>query len=129
MGSALNLTVTHSASSAEAVSRIDCAFTGTTGHFRSFLGVTVAIGIHSANPFQASAAKCLEVPVALKAVGNEALDCRAATERGTQADEVFGRVRDQVFSIEVSTDDRNLSKEQLRLRARTIADHVAGSLF
>ena len=66
----------------------------------------------------------------LRATGNEAVMC-AANQKG-QAEQVFGRVRDNVFTISVRTSARNdlsMSHEALVQKAGLVAEQVSGNLF
>jgi len=74
---------------------------------------------------------CTSVPVALKAIGNEAVSCSADVgySRGEQ---VIGRVRDRLFIVTVSStiaQDPSAARQLLQEKARTIAEQIAGALF
>lgn len=74
---------------------------------------------------------CTSVPVALKAIGNEAVSCSADVgySRGEQ---VIGRVRDRLFIVTVSStiaQDPTATRQLLQEKARTIAEQIAGALF
>ena len=74
---------------------------------------------------------CTSVPVALKAIGNEAVSCSADVgySRGEQ---VIGRVRDRLFIVTVSStmaQDPSATRQLLQEKARTIAEQIAGALF
>jgi hypothetical protein len=74
---------------------------------------------------------CTSAPVALKAIGNEAVSCSADVgySRGEQ---VIGRVRDRLFIVTVSStiaQDPSATRQQLQEKARTIAEQIAGALF
>jgi len=58
----------------------------------------------------------------LKAIGNEAYVC-------PQDRRVVGRVRDQVFTIRVSTTDRAFPANVIGEDGRRVAEQVAGNLF
>ena len=68
----------------------------------------------------------------LKAIGNEAMSCSASDRSYAMGEHVLGRVRDQVFSITLSTTLKNdpiLTRDALRIRIFTAAEQVAGNLF
>jgi hypothetical protein len=65
----------------------------------------------------------------LKAIGNEAAACAVESKDGRIAEQVAGRVRDQAFTITITTDDRSVSRNLLRDKARKVAEQVAGNLF
>jgi hypothetical protein len=74
---------------------------------------------------------CTSVPVALKAIGNEAVSCSADVgySRGEQ---VIGRVRDRLFIVTVSStiaQDPSATRPLLQEKAKTIAEQIAGALF
>jgi hypothetical protein len=76
-------------------------------------------------------ALCTSTPVALKAIGNEAVSCSADVgySRGEQ---VIGRVRDRLFIVTVSStiaQDPSATRQLLQEKARTIGEQIAGALF
>jgi hypothetical protein len=76
-------------------------------------------------------ALCTSTPVALKAIGNEAVSCSADVgySRGEQ---VIGRVRDRLFIVTVSStvaQDPSATRQLLQEKARTLAEQIAGALF
>jgi hypothetical protein len=73
--------------------------------------------------------KCNSKPVALNAIGNEAMSCSIDAENGQHAEQVAGRVRDRVFLIMVRTADASPGQSVLREKARGVAELVAGNLF
>lgn len=75
--------------------------------------------------------RCTSAPVALRAIGNEAVSCSADVgySRGEQ---VIGRVRDRLFIVTVSStiaQDPSATRQLLQEKARTIAEQIAGALF
>jgi len=71
--------------------------------------------------YTAHAAQCGSDPVALKAIGNEAVAC--TDEHGAK---VVSRVRNKIFTIIVASSDPPAT---LREKARSVAEQVAGNLF
>jgi hypothetical protein len=65
----------------------------------------------------------------LKAIGNEALACSPEEKNGKISEQVAGRVRDQAFTIRITTTDRSISRSSLREKAKLVAEQVAGNLF
>jgi len=66
----------------------------------------------------------------LRAIGNEAVIC-AADSKG-RGEQIFGRVRDNVFTILISTsagNDSSMSREALVQKAGLVAEQVSGNLF
>jgi hypothetical protein len=75
-------------------------------------------------------ARCGAGATPLPAIGNEA--CAAEIKGPAYGEEVIGRVRDQIFTITVTTSaqhDPFMPKEALEEKARNIAEQVAGALF
>jgi hypothetical protein len=62
----------------------------------------------------------------LQAIGNEAVMCAADTKAQAHGEQVIGRVRDQVFTVTITTSARNDALEE---KTRNIAEQVAGALF
>lgn len=67
----------------------------------------------------------------LQAIGNEAVAC-VADDRGRPGEQALGRVRDQVFTIRISSSlksDPILTRNELQRLIYTAAEQVAGNLF
>jgi hypothetical protein len=67
--------------------------------------------------------------VPLKAIGNEVFACTAELDERHLAEQVIGRVRNRVFLVRISTNERSLQPGVLRDKARKVAEQVAGILF
>lgn len=83
------------------------------------------------NAVKSRESQCTSAPEALKAIGNEAVECSADVgySRGEQ---VIGRVRDRLFIVTVSStivQDPAMSRPLLKEKARNIAEQIAGALF
>jgi hypothetical protein len=68
----------------------------------------------------------------LQGVGNEAVMCAANVKGQAEGEQVIGRVRDQVFTVTITTTARNdpsMSRDELKEKTRNIAEQVAGALF
>lgn len=68
----------------------------------------------------------------MTSIGNEALECVAKNKRGGHSAWAIGRVRDQVFTIWLTTTHKGdpvLSLDALLTRIYTAAEEVAGNLF
>jgi len=74
-------------------------------------------------------AQCASPAVPLKAIGNEAIACTFKEENADIAEQVAGRVRDQMFLVRLSTTDRTVTAATLREKARKVAEQIAGFLF
>jgi hypothetical protein len=75
--------------------------------------------------------QCTSPPMALKAIGNEAVGCSADVgySRGEQ---VIGRVRDRLFIVTVSSTmakDPSMTRQMLKDKAHMVAEQLAGALF
>jgi hypothetical protein len=76
--------------------------------------------------------ECGTDPAPLTAIGNEARICNADDRQKLFAERVVGRVRDQVFTITISSTlkrDSILNRDALKARVYTAAEQVAGNLF
>jgi hypothetical protein len=94
--------------------------------------VTVETGTDAHARMGAVAQVCGADAAPLRAIGNEAIVCAADESKKRMGERVVGRVRDQVFTITISTtlkDDPILTREALRSRIYTAAEQVAGNLF
>jgi hypothetical protein len=77
-------------------------------------------------------ARCSGTASPLQAIGNEAVTCAADTKGHADGEQVIGRVRNQVFTVTITTSVRNdpsMSRDELREKTRDIAEQVAGALF
>jgi hypothetical protein len=117
LGAPVELNVTHASPGTT------CMFTGQSKTVTMSLSIEVVVGSKTAGP------ECSSAAVALRTIGNEAQACSVTSTSHQVVEAVFGRVRDQHFRIEVTTDDQHFSRDKLREKARTGALHVAGNLF
>jgi hypothetical protein len=81
---------------------------------------------------RACKAHCSGAASNLQAIGNEAVTCAADTKGQGDGEQVIGRVRDQVFTVTITTSARNdpsMSRDALREKTSNIAEQVAGALF
>ena len=65
----------------------------------------------------------------ITAIGNEAQACAWRGRAGWTAEQVTGRVRDRSFLVRIGTNNRTASAQDLRGKARNVAEQVAGILF
>jgi hypothetical protein len=86
-------------------------------------------------PSQAMAsykAHCSGEPSPLRAIGNEAVMCAADIKGQVEGEQIIGRVRDQVFTVTITTSARKdpfMSRDDLKEKTRNIAEQVAGAMF
>jgi len=114
LGGAVTATVTHANANREDAT---CSFVRTGAQ----LTIEVVTMDTPRSEYTAHAAQCGSDPVALKAIGNEAVAC--TDEHGAK---VVSRVRNKIFTIIVASSDPPAT---LREKARSVAEQVAGNLF
>lgn len=76
--------------------------------------------------------RCGTGGIALQAIGNEAILCSREESPSSHGSEVIGRVRDNLFTIRLTTSvkgDSLLTKDSLPEKAKRTAEQVAGNLF
>jgi len=96
----------------------DCRFTRVSGKGELLIQVTVPITASAYR--QKAGAACPAQSTPLRAIGNEAIECRLPG-----AALVVGRVRDQFFSIKVTGPDNAAATTS----AKEAAEQVSGNLF
>jgi len=109
-----------------------CTFTQQGNSGKRTLRVTVEIAGDSHARLNAIAQSCAADAVPLRATGNEALICTADEDKKRMGERVVGRVRDQVFTITISTSLKNdpvLTSDALKSRIYTAAEQISGNLF
>jgi hypothetical protein len=109
-----------------------CTFTQQNEKGKRTLRVTVEISVDAHLRLNAIAQSCGASAVPLKAIGNEAWICAADEHKNQMGEFVFGRVRDQVFTITIDTtlkDDPILTRNELKARIGIAAEQIAGILF
>jgi hypothetical protein len=110
--------------------RAACSFAYRDGTASRLLKITVEQAKDDAQAISDYKARCSVGATPLSGIGNEA--CAAATKGQTYGQEVSGRVRDQIFTVTVTTSaqhDPFMPEEALQEKARNIAEQVAGALF
>jgi hypothetical protein len=111
------------------ISATTCSFTVRSGVETRMLHISVEQEKNPAEAFIAYKNKCAHAAVPLRAMGNEAVMCPAPMNQGEQ---VFGRVRDNLYAIVVSTTstrDPSFSGEALEQKIQLAAEQVSGNLF
>ncbi|HMF74906.1 MAG TPA: hypothetical protein VK604_04525 [Bryobacteraceae bacterium] len=128
LDSAVGLVVTHP----DPDHKVDmiCDFTSKAGPAARQLRIDVRTKGRAGGDLGLATAKCTAKPVAVNAVGNEALACSLDAKNGQRTEQVAGRMRDRIFVVQISTNDRAwVVDDELRERTRSVADQVAGNLF
>jgi hypothetical protein len=123
-------TTEDAAASISEISSTACRFVYRDGNTTRELRVTVEQTNDWERALNTSKAQCGHDVNQLRAIGNEAVMC-AANQKG-QVELVIGRVRDNVFTISISTSARNdssMSREVLVQKAGLVAEQVSGNLF
>lgn len=96
------------------------------------LRITVAVTPDFAAAYATAARRCGADAAPIQAIGNQAILCSADSRTGTLAEQVIGRVRDQIFTITMSSfikGDLVLTRPVMKTRIYTAAEQVAGNLF
>lgn len=109
-----------------------CTFTQQETGVKRTLRVTVEIAADPHGRFSEAARSCGNDATVMKAIGNEALFCSADDRKVGVGERAVGRVRDQVFTITISSSQKNdsmLTRSSLESRIYTAAEQVAGILF
>ena len=106
-----------------------CSFAYRDGNITRKLRITVEQAKDPEQSFNAYKAHCGKDGSSLRSIGNEAVMC--ATNKG-QGEQVFGRVRDNVFTITITTsagNDPTMPRDVLIEKAGLVAEQVSGNLF
>jgi hypothetical protein len=107
-----------------------CSFDYRDGAASRVLKITVDQTQDDAQAISDYKARCSVGAAPLSGIGNEA--CSVAAKGQTYGQEVIGRVRDQIFTITLTTSaqhDPLMPQEAMQERVRNIAEQVAGALF
>jgi hypothetical protein len=109
-----------------------CAFTRQQGDVQHHLSVLVITMTDIPKQYSRYKAQCESEGTALKAIGNEAVECSIQTQTNLYAEKVVGRVRDRAFIVTVASsleDDPSMNQETRREKVHLAAEQVAGILF
>jgi hypothetical protein len=109
-----------------------CTFTQMAEGGKRTLRISVEIAGDAHARLAAIEQGCGADAAPLKAIGNEAQVCAADDRRVGMGERVVGRVRDQVFTITITSTVKNdpiLTRDILKTRIYTAAEQVAGNLF
>jgi hypothetical protein len=106
-----------------------CVFTQQSAATRRTLSITVETVADPHARLLALEQSCRPASETLRAIGNEAVFCSV---KGGVEEHLFGRVRDQVFTISLASSSRQdgvLTPFALKTRIATAAEQVAGNLY
>jgi hypothetical protein len=109
-----------------------CTFVQTTADGNRTLRIVVEQTPDFLARLESEYKACGTDPAPMTAIGNEARICNADDRKKLFAERVVGRVRDQVFTVTVSSTlkrDSTLTRDALKARVSTAAEQVSGSLF
>lgn len=116
---------------AEGVKPATCTFTQVEGGITRQLIIAVEIVSNPHDRLVQLTHSCGTQSEPVPSIGNEALRCAGAAGRA-HGERVIGRVRDQVFTITITTtveQDSILAPHELAMRSLTAAEQVSGNLF
>lgn len=83
-----------------------------------------------ASEYPSFLAKCIGTKVALKGIGNEAVQCVVKSDAGMAHEQVIARVRERAFVLTITRPvPPGANGDALRDDTRNMAEQVAGSLF
>lgn len=109
-----------------------CTFLQKGDGFSRTLRVTVEVVPDAHTRLQSGAQACSSPAAPLPSIGNEAVVCEVDLRKEVSGERVVARVRDQLFTITLSTtlkDDPVLTHAAMKDRIYTAAEQVAGNLF
>ena len=111
-----------------------CTFTEQSGKAIRTLQISVEVASDPHQRFLSTAKEGCgsNSPLPLQATGNEAVICAVDSHRKIVGQRAFGRVRDQIFTITLSTsikDDPTLTPAMLKMKIDTAAEQVSGNLY
>lgn len=109
-----------------------CTFTQRTARGDRALQVTVQVFPDAQARLTQAEQTCGTDAAPLHAIGNEAIYCTGEKSRAGLSERAVGRVRDQLFTVAISTsiaDDAVLTHDVLKARIYTASEQVAGNLF
>jgi hypothetical protein len=109
-----------------------CAFISGAPGARRILRISVEVTPEAHARVAAAAQTCGREGTPLKAIGNETVACPVDDPEGGIGERAVGRVRDQVFTIDIQSGVKNdpvLRRDALKSKISTAAEQVAGNLF
>lgn len=109
-----------------------CSFSYKDASITRQLVVTVEVAKNPVETLKSFESRCGKNSSPLSAIGNEAVTCPSTGKKHVYGEQVIGRVRDSVFTIQLNFGDNSspvLSKDVLDEKTRIVAEQVAGNLF
>ena len=108
---------------------VNCVFVRRGGPAVTGLRIGVRTVSESKKEFATDLKHCGVHATPMKAIGNEAVMCGDKAKSGERVEKVVGHVRNQIFSIRISTNNPSITEALLREKIRIVAEEVAGNLF
>jgi hypothetical protein len=109
-----------------------CTFTEIASGETHQLIIVVEVAASPHQRMMALEHACTSPSEPLAAIGNEAVHCAAMPRGKPHGELIIGRVRDQVFTIAITSTAKNdpvLEPHELAMRSQTAAEEVSGNLF
>jgi hypothetical protein len=111
---------------------VSCDFSRKAASSVYTLSIVVKTMSDPAKDFGSFLALCTGATVALKGIGNEAVQCVSKDSSQPGYEQVIARVRDRAFVLNISREVKKHTSEdrnKLSDETRNVAEQVAGSLF
>jgi hypothetical protein len=109
-----------------------CTFTAQDGAVTRTLRIAIVVASDFVADYRSATQKCGASSMPIQAIGNEAIACSADDPKGQPGERVVGRVRNQVFTITMSSNSKSdlvFTHQNLKTRIYIAAELVAGNLF
>ncbi len=113
-------------------SKTACDFTYHDATASRELKITVEEVKDAQQAITAYKARCGSKVTSLRGIGNEAVICAVESKGKSYGQQVIGIVRNQIFTVTVTTSARKdpaMPREALAEKSRDISEQVAGALF
>jgi hypothetical protein len=108
----------------------NCEFTHRDGTRSIVLLIEVETMSEPFMAFASYKARCGSDAEPIRAIGNEAILCSLnGKKKEILGQVVVGRVRDRAFMVKITSNEKSDDRDELRKKARQIAEQVAGILF
>ena len=109
-----------------------CVFISDAQGARRSLRISMQVVPDAHARVMAAAQACGRGQAPLKGIGNEAVACATDERKGKMGERAVGRVRDQLFAIDIESDVKNdpvLTRDALQGKIYVAAEQVAGNLY
>jgi hypothetical protein len=126
LGGTVTSTVTHPSTDKNDA---NCEFIHRDGAVVTTLQIEVKTMSTPTTQFASHLAACGTHSEPVKAIGNEAVACGQDQKKGKYSESIVGRVRDRAFIVRINSMGDESDRDTTAVRARKIAEQVAGFLF